>query len=183
MDACVEKAQNAFVDRMGQLGAEMGLSSAVGAIYAFLFMSDGARSLDEICEATGMSKGNASVNMRDMERWGAVRKVPVRGDRRSYYEANLDIVGVIRGQLREGLERRMNDAERALAGIESALEAVSATGEGGVASEAGTAGKGGSGALSASEGNGDVAMKVMRERLANVRETGDSVKALIKTFL
>lgn len=161
MNSSVDKARDAFVDRMGQLGAELGLSASVGSIYALLYMSDRPLSLEEICRSCGMSKGNSSVNLREMERWGAVRKVPVRSDRRSFYEANLDIVGVIRSQLREGLERRMGQAERALEGIETALGAVTA----------------------AATGDNNGAVKVMKERLSKVRETEATVKALLDTFL
>lgn len=160
MSSQVDRARDAFVDRMGQLGSELGLNPAVGSIYALLYMSNQPLSLEEICQSCGMSKGNGSVNLREMERWEAVRKVPVRGDRRSFYEANLDILGIIRTRLREGLERRMGEAERALEGIENALEAATTT-----------------------EGDGKGAVKVMKERLAKVRETEATVKTLLDTFL
>ncbi len=160
MNSPVDKARNAFVDRMGQLGAELGLNASVGSIYALLYMSDHPLSLEEICQSCGMSKGNGSVNLREMERWEAVRKVRVRGDRRSFYEANLDILGIIRSRLKEGLERRMGEAERALEGIEKALEAATTT-----------------------KGDGKDAVKVMKERLSKVRETEAAMKTLLDTFL
>ena len=160
MHSSVDRARDAFVDRMGQLGAELGLNASVGSIYALLYMSDHPLSLEEICQSCGMSKGNGSVNLREMERWEAVRKVPVRGDRRSFYEANLDIVAIIQSRLREGLERRMGEAERALEGIEKALEAAT------------SAAKGDNGAV-----------QIMRERLSKVRETEATVKTLLDTFL
>ncbi len=155
MDSSTQKARNAFVDRMGQLGSELGLNPAIGSIYSLLYMSAEPISLDEICEACGMSKGNASMNLRELERWGAANRIPVRGDRRSFYEANLDIVGIIRGQLREGLERRLQEADRALEGVEGAFLR-----------------------------NGDTnTMKVMKERLAKVREMEATLRTLISTFL
>lgn len=161
MNSSVDRARDAFVDRMGQFGSELGLNPAVGSIYALLYMSDHPLSLEEICQSCGMSKGNGSVNLREMERWEAVRKVRVRGDRRSFYEANLNILEIIRSQLREGLERRMSEAERALEGIEKAL-----------------------GAATASVKDDDKnAVKVMRKRLAKVRETEAAVKTLLDTFL
>ncbi len=161
MNSSVARARDAFVDRMGQFGSELGLNPAVGSIYALLYMSDRPLSLEEICQSCGMSKGNGSVNLREMERWEAVRKVPVRGDRRSFYEANLDILKIIRSQLREGLERRMSEAERALEGIEKALEAATAS----------------------TKGDDKNAVKVMKERLAKVRETEAMVRTLLDTFL
>ena len=118
---------------------------------------------DYVPQVTVIRAGDqdARVNLREMERWEAVRKVPVRGDRRSFYEANLDILGIIRAQLREGLERRMGEAERALEGIENALGASAASAKG--------------------ADNG--AVKVMKERLSRVRETEAAVKTLLSTFL
>ena len=159
MSSKVSKARDAFVDRMGQLASELGLNPSVGSIYALLFMSDHPLSLDDICNLCAMSKGNASVNLREMERWEAVRRVRVRGDRRSFYEANLDIVGIIRSRLKEGLERRLQDADRALEDIERAV-AVEAKG---------------------SKGNG--AVRVMKERLSKVRETEAAMQTLMSTFL
>jgi DNA-binding transcriptional regulator GbsR (MarR family) len=103
-----------------------------------------------------MSKGNASVNLRELERWGAVRKVPVRGDRKLFYEANLDIVGILRARLREGLSRRFEEADRAIKSIESAIE---------------------------SNNGGDDSARIIKERLEKIRQTEDSVKMLIQTFL
>jgi DNA-binding transcriptional regulator GbsR (MarR family) len=158
-NSSIEKAKNAFVDRMGQLASELGLNAAVGSIYALLYMSSEPVCLDEITEACGMSKGNASMNLRELERWGAVRRVPVRGDRKSYYEANLDIVGIVRSRLKEGLERRMQEADRALGVIEKAVE------------DAG------------SKKGKDGSVRVMKERLAKVRETEAAVRTLLDTFL
>ena len=155
----LDKAKAAFVDRMGQLASELGLSGSVGSIYALLYMSSEPMSLDEITESCAMSKGNASMNLRELERWGAVRRVPVRGDRKSYYEANLDIVGIVRARLKEGLERRMEEAHRALEGIEKAIEDAN------------------------SRKGKDGSVRVMKERLAKVRETEMAVRTLLSTFL
>ena len=155
------KAKNSFVDRMGQLASEMGLNPAVGSIYSLLYMSDSPLSLGEICEACGMSKGNASMNVRELERWGAVRKMPVRGDRRSFYEANLDVIGIIRSRLKEGLERRLGQAQSALKGIEEAVEK----------------------AETKNGGKKDKSVRVMKERLAKVREMESTVRTLVGTFL
>jgi len=39
-------------------------------------------------QALGISKGSASMCVRQLEQWGAVNKVWVKGDRRDYYTAN-----------------------------------------------------------------------------------------------
>lgn len=157
MNSTFLKARDSFVDRMGQLASEVGLNPAVGSIYTLLYMSDKPMSLGEICEACGMSKGNGSMNVRELERWGAVRRIPVRGDRRSFYEANLDVLGVVRNRLKEGLDRRFGQADEVLEEIEQAVDRLS----------------------SSSVKQGDESVRVMKERLAKVREMETTIKGLV----
>ncbi len=37
-----------------------------------------------------ISKGDASLNIRELERLGIVKKIWIRGDRKDFYEAELD---------------------------------------------------------------------------------------------
>ena len=161
MDAAFLKARDSFVDRMGQFASEIGLNPAVGSIYALLYMSDKPMSLGEVCEACCMSKGNGSMNLRVLERWGAVRRVPVRGERRVFYEADLDVLGIVRSRLKEGLERRLGRADEMLEDIEKAVDKLAS-------------GK-------ARENDGSAL--VMKERLGKVREMESAARSMISMFL
>lgn len=66
----------------------LGVGRVLGQIYAYLYFSQQPRTLANMQEALGISKGSASIGVRQLEQWGAVRKVWVRADRRDYYEAN-----------------------------------------------------------------------------------------------
>src|SRR2546427_7693644 len=66
-------------------------SETSGKIYAVLYLSPGPLSLDEIAQRVGTSKGNASVQVRELLDLGMVRKVWVRRSRRDYYEATTDL--------------------------------------------------------------------------------------------
>lgn len=103
-----------FIYEIGEFAGGLGLSRSVGQLYAFLYMSPDPACLDDMAEACGMSKATASINIRELERWGAVRKVWVRGDRKDYYEANRDVPGIALDRLRDGLGRRLNGLENAL---------------------------------------------------------------------
>jgi len=60
----------------------------VGQIFAYLYFSEPPRTLDDMKEALGISKGSASMGVRQLEQWGAVQRIWVKGDRKDYYTAN-----------------------------------------------------------------------------------------------
>ncbi len=72
----------------GNLAQAFGLGRVVGQIYAFLYFSPVPCGLSDMQQALGISKGSASTCVRQLEQWGAVNKVWVKGDRRDYYSAN-----------------------------------------------------------------------------------------------
>jgi len=77
-----------FVQEAGSLTQSLGLGRVLGQIYAYMYFSQTPRSLGDLQHALGISKGAASMCVRQLEQWGAVQKVWVRGDRKDYYEAS-----------------------------------------------------------------------------------------------
>lgn len=101
-----------FAKFAGELAESLSFNRSVGQIYGLLYLSPSPLSLDQIAEGLRMSKGNASINLRTLETWGAVRPVWVDGSRRDHYEANRDIKSVAYRRLMEGLTKRVELAER-----------------------------------------------------------------------
>ena len=58
------------------------LSPIAGQIYALLYMSEGPVTLNDMVRELKISKGSASMNIRSLESWGAVRKLWVNSDRK-----------------------------------------------------------------------------------------------------
>lgn len=84
MHTVVEKC----ISDAGNLAQAFGMGRVVGQIYAFLYFSPQPCGLSDMQQALGISKGSASMCVRQLEQWGAVNKVWVKGDRRDYYKAN-----------------------------------------------------------------------------------------------
>ena len=76
-----------FIADLGGITQSFGKGRVVGQLYAYLYFSDGPRSLGDMQDALAISKGSASMSVRQLEQWEAVRKVWVKGDRKDYYEA------------------------------------------------------------------------------------------------
>jgi DNA-binding transcriptional regulator GbsR (MarR family) len=114
MPAINDPIREQFINKVGEFVGELGLSRSVGQLYALLYMSPRPVCLEDMAEACGMSKASASLNIRELERWGAVRRVWVPGDRKDYYEANRAIPEIVINRLKEGLGRRLDNLERAV---------------------------------------------------------------------
>jgi len=103
-----------FARFAGELAESFSFNRSVGQIYGLLYLQESPLSLEDIGQRLSMSKGNASINIRLLESWGAVRPVSVVGSRKDYYEANRDIKSVALRRVREGLTKRLDRAEEQL---------------------------------------------------------------------
>ena len=80
-----------FVLQWGFLGDRWGVNRSVSQIHALLYASERPLSSEEIAEALGIARSNVSNSLRELLAWGIIRSIPVRGDRRTYYEAETDL--------------------------------------------------------------------------------------------
>jgi DNA-binding transcriptional regulator GbsR (MarR family) len=100
----------------------MGVGRVLGQIYAFLYFSQGARSLSDMQQALGISKGSASTGVRQLEQWGAARRVWVRGDRKDYYEANDWFGKILKSMLTEIVGTKLDALQRSIDMAEDELQ-------------------------------------------------------------
>ncbi len=114
MNKNLAKARDNFVEGIGYLASTMGLSRVIGQLYAILFLSNGPLCLDDMAETLKISKGNTSVNIRELEKLGVVRKVWIKGSRKDFYEAELDLEKLIRSGVVTALKRRMDMIQETL---------------------------------------------------------------------
>ena len=108
MNENLAKAHDNFIEGIGHLASTVGLSRVIGQLYAILFLSNEPLCLDDMAERLKISKGNASVNIRELEKLGMVRKVWVKGSRKDFYEAELDLEKLIKNGIIAAAKRRMD---------------------------------------------------------------------------
>jgi DNA-binding transcriptional regulator GbsR (MarR family) len=85
-----------FVDLGGRSAQRLGLPRSLGMIYAALYLSPEPLGLQDLMDQLHISKGGASMGVRQLETLGAVRKVWQKGDRKDFYEAVTDFSAVAR---------------------------------------------------------------------------------------
>lgn len=79
-----------FVEKIGLAVEHEGYPRIAGRIYAFLVLTEGAHSLDDLAQALQISRASASTNARLLERDGVITRTSSPGDRRDYYQVTDD---------------------------------------------------------------------------------------------
>ena len=110
MEDSLALVETSFLDGMGQLADYWGYNKVVGWIYGLLYLQDGSLSLETIAGELQVSKGNISINIREAERLGMVKKVWKKGDRKDYYEAEPNLWQIIRRITRERQKKEFDFA-------------------------------------------------------------------------
>ncbi|MFH1352628.1 MAG: MarR family transcriptional regulator [bacterium] len=120
----IEQMRNDIVSVAGLLFSRFSLSPIAGEVYALLYLSAAPVSLNDMVRELKISKGSASMNIRALETWGAVRKVWVNSDRKDYYEADPDILNIALKRFKEGISKRMNEISPKISEIDKKIQAL-----------------------------------------------------------
>ncbi len=117
----LKELRERFIDAGGQLSQSVGLGRGIGQISAYLYFSPLPQTLDDLTRELHISKGSASMSVRQLEQWGAVHKVWVKGERKDYYEATEDFGQIIRRAVLDLVGRRAEMADGLLTEAETML--------------------------------------------------------------
>ena len=120
------QAQDLVVDTFGRIIEFWGFTRTMGRVFGLLYLSPEALTLQDICDRLSISAGNASMTLNGLLRWGVVRKVWVKGERRDFYEGETDFWKMISGVLNERERREIGAAVEVVQRAESGARAVQA---------------------------------------------------------
>ncbi|MBI4320405.1 MAG: MarR family transcriptional regulator [Chloroflexi bacterium] len=84
------QAREALVKALGRQSAFWGLGRMAGEMYAVLYLGTEPVALEEIARVLGVTKGNVSIAIRQLEHLGMVHRSWRTGDRRVFFEAEAD---------------------------------------------------------------------------------------------
>jgi len=118
-----------FVEAWGAMGSLWGINRSVARVHALLMASEGAISLEEIADRLQISKGNASMSLRELRTFGVVRQVEVPADRRDFYVTEPDVWTMFFRILKERKRREFDPAVEAIRGLVDATTASGAVRE------------------------------------------------------
>jgi len=117
-----DKIVRRLVEAAGHASQSLGIGRVMGQIFAYLYLSREQRSLDDLTSALGISKGSASMGVRQLEQWGALEKVWVKGDRKDYYRARDAFGAIIKNIIRDLAGKRIESSSVLLDEVEALLK-------------------------------------------------------------
>ena len=112
-----------FVAHWGSMGDHWGVNRSVSQVHALLYLSEKPLSAEEIAASLGMARSNVSTSLRELQSWELIRRAPILGDRRDFFEAETDIWAVV---TRIAAGRKARELDPAAAALRDCLAAAAA---------------------------------------------------------
>lgn len=107
-----------FIESWGSMGVLWGINRSMARIHAFILLSDEPVDLDTVATELSISRGNASMCLKELRNWGLIKRVHVSGDRRDFYVTEPDVWSMI---FKIALERKKREFDPAVQALRSLL--------------------------------------------------------------
>lgn len=124
-----------FVEHWGMMARAWGINPTMGELFALLYITGTDWTAEELRSWLHVSRGNVSMNLRELLAWGVVRKLHRPGERRELYRAETEVWTLFRRILKERKRReldptltvldlifRLSESEPALQDLKSRVE-------------------------------------------------------------
>ena len=103
-----EEVVRPFVEHWGGMARAWGINSTMGELFALLYLTGEDWDAETLRTSLGVSRGNVSMNLRELIAWGVVHKVHHLGERREFYRAEGDVWTLFQRILRERKRRELD---------------------------------------------------------------------------
>jgi DNA-binding transcriptional regulator GbsR (MarR family) len=114
-----QEAKERFIHSWAEMGPKWGIPRGMAQTHALLMISEKPLSTDDVMEELGISRGNASTNLRSLADWGLIRRVFVKGDRKEYFQCEKDVWNMF---CRIARERKRREIEPVIDTMQECLE-------------------------------------------------------------
>jgi DNA-binding transcriptional regulator GbsR (MarR family) len=118
-----------MIETAGHASQSLGLGRVVGQIFAHLYFSRDPQTLDNLTAALGISKGSASMCVRQLEQWGALEKIWIKGDRKDYYRARDTFGKIIKNVIVDLAGKRIESSAALLNEVDAELSRKNGNGK------------------------------------------------------
>ncbi|WP_220719674.1 GbsR/MarR family transcriptional regulator [Agarivorans litoreus] len=102
-----EKSQ-AFVLHFGEMGSRWGFNRTVGQILALLVINQEPLHAEQIMQQLGISRGNVSMGLKELQSWRLVKLSHQAGQRREFFTAAGSIWDMARTVFEERSKREVD---------------------------------------------------------------------------
>ncbi len=102
-----DEAKDKFIHTWGTLATQWGINRSMAQLHALLLIAPEPLATEDVMEQLQISRGNASMNLRDLMDWGLIHKQLKPGERREFFLAEKDIWKVARQVAKERRRREI----------------------------------------------------------------------------
>jgi len=113
------EAKDKFIQTWGSLGTLWGINKAMAQIHALLLISPEPLSMEDIMEELQISRGNTSMNLRQLIDWGIVYKTSKAGERKEFFTSEKDVHELTKQIARERSRREIQPTLKILKEVSS----------------------------------------------------------------
>jgi DNA-binding transcriptional regulator GbsR (MarR family) len=97
-----------FVEHWGMMARAWGINPTMGELFALLYITGIDWTAEELLSWLHVSRGNVSMNLRELMAWGVVRRLHRPGERRELYRAETEVWTLFRRILKERKRRELD---------------------------------------------------------------------------
>lgn len=108
-------ATERFVLHWGDMGASWGVNRSIAQIHALLLVSGRPMNAEQIAETLNLARSNVSNSVKELASWKLIRRTPLRGDRRDFFEAEGDVWEMVTRIIEMRKAREIDPAKEVLA--------------------------------------------------------------------
>jgi DNA-binding transcriptional regulator GbsR (MarR family) len=110
----LSSVQQTFILHWGEMGTRWGVNRTVAQVHALLYISPKPLNADNIVETLDVARSNVSTSLKELQGWGIVKLVHVRGDKRDHFESMKDVWEMFRIVMDERKKREFDPTMRML---------------------------------------------------------------------
>lgn len=103
-----------FIDCWGEMGVRWGVNRTVAQTHALFYLTADPLNAEDIAAALGVARSHVSTTLRELEGWGLIKPVHIRGDRRQHFVAIKDVWQMFKIILDERKRREIDPAIQAV---------------------------------------------------------------------
>ena len=118
-DITDSSARAQFILYWGDMGSQWGVNRSVAQIHALLFLSVEPMNAEEISAQLGIARSNVSNSLKELVGWKLIRRVPVAGNRREHFVAEVDVWEMA---VRIAQGRKEREIDPAMSAIDSCVQ-------------------------------------------------------------
>lgn len=102
----------------GEMGSRWGFNRTVGQMFALIVFTEEPLNADQIATTLGISRGNVSMGIKELQSWQLIRTQSLPGDRKDYFKPNGSIWDLA---MQVMIERRKREMDPTLSLLRSQL--------------------------------------------------------------